>query len=183
MVFQNSFRICSSDGSKSKSCKHTANEVLDYAGSSKLEAKINSNCDDDCKKLRGQIAKDFDMIEKNATKLFAKEETKISLAIDALKVLSTVMNKIELHNRLEKNKFLSSLQAFDSLYNNYDAEETEATAAEKDAKFNKFVEQSKLDKVTKQNLKNSAKIATKNPSRFRSAVSTGKFLSQKSNSC
>ena len=63
------------------------------------------------------------------------------------------------------------------MYSNYDAEETEATAAEKDAKFNKFVEQSKLDKVTKQNLKNSAKIATKNPSRFRTAVSNGKFFS------
>ena len=62
------------------------------------------------------------------------------------------------------------------MYSNYDAEETEATAAEKDAKFNKFVEQSKLDKVTKQNLKNSAKIATKNPSRFRTAVSNGKFF-------
>ena len=62
------------------------------------------------------------------------------------------------------------------MYSNYDGEETEATAAEKDAKFNKFVEQSKLDKVTKQNLKNSAKIATKNPSRFRTAVSNGKFF-------
>ena len=105
MVFQNSFRICSSDGSKSKSCKHTANEVLDYAGSSKLEAKINSNCDDDCKKLRGQIAKDFDMIEKNATKLFAKEETKISLAIDALKALSTVVNRIEMKASLCSRNF------------------------------------------------------------------------------
>ena len=75
-------------------------------------------------------------------------------------------------------QFLFSLQAFDSLYSNYDGEETEATAAEKDAKFNKFVEQSKLDKVTKQNLKNSAKIATKNPSRFRTAVSNGKFFSK-----
>ena len=56
------------------------------------------------------------------------------------------------------------------MYNHYSGQETEATAAEKDAKFNKFVEQSKLDKVTKQNLKDSAKVAVKNPSRFRTAV-------------
>ena len=83
------FRICSSDGSKS--CKHTANEVLDYDGSSKLEAKINANCDDNCKKLRELTTRDIDMIEKNATKLFAKEENKISLAIKSLNVISTVM--------------------------------------------------------------------------------------------
>ena len=83
------FRICSSDGSKS--CKHTAIEVLDYDGSSKLEAKINADCDDDCKKMRDLTVKDIDMIEKNATKLFAKEETKISMAINALNVISTVM--------------------------------------------------------------------------------------------
>ena len=58
------------------------------------------------------------------------------------------------------------------MYNHFDGEETDATAAEKDAKFNKFVEQSKLDKVTKHNLKNSAKVAAKNPSRFRTAVNT-----------
>ena len=58
------------------------------------------------------------------------------------------------------------------MYNHYNDQETEATAAEKDAKFNKFVEQSKLDKVTKQNLKDSAKVAVKNPSRFRTAVTS-----------
>ena len=56
-----------------------------------MEAKINADCDDDCKKMRDLTVKDIDMIEKNATKLFAKEETKISMAINALNVISTVM--------------------------------------------------------------------------------------------
>ena len=68
------FRIC--NAGKTSTCQHTAEEVLDYPSSYKIEKKINDQCNELCQDLKKSTNANFDDIEEKATKIFAQEEKK-----------------------------------------------------------------------------------------------------------
>ena len=68
------FRIC--NAGKTSTCQHTAEEVLDYPNSYKVEKKINDQCNELCQDLKKSTNANFDDIEEKATKIFAQEEKK-----------------------------------------------------------------------------------------------------------
>ena len=81
-----SFRIC--NAGKTSSCQHTADQVLDYPGSSKIEKKISDQCDGTCQDLKQGITGDMEDIEKKANKIFFEEEKKAGKTIKKLNEMS-----------------------------------------------------------------------------------------------
>ena len=69
---------------------HTSEEVLGYDGRTILEEKIRAECDSDdiCKKMRDMATVDFEKIEKDASKIFAKEEQSARESVEMLSKLS-----------------------------------------------------------------------------------------------
>ena len=69
---------------------HSSDEVLDYDQRTAIEEKIRAECDSDdiCKKMRDMATVDFEKIEKDASKIFAKEEQSARESVEMLSKLS-----------------------------------------------------------------------------------------------
>ena len=67
------FRVCTSEGISS--CKHSAEEVLDYTGANKLEEKINGPCGDICQEMKEHADKAMEELIAYGNEFFSDELT------------------------------------------------------------------------------------------------------------
>ena len=130
------FRIC--NAGKTSTCQHTAEEVLDYPNSYKIEKKISDQCNELCKDLKKSTNANFDDIENKATKIFAQEEKKASKTIETLDNIANI---------------------FDEMYMAMEGEEEDEVVDKLNANFQNVIEKSDLDVKDKKELKESTNLA------------------------
>ena len=66
------FSMCANG--KISSCKHSADEVMDFANSSQIENKINELCNQSCQKMKTQVRENLGEIQIKAEILLRMEE-------------------------------------------------------------------------------------------------------------
>ena len=84
------FRTCTSGAIVS--CNHTAEEVLNYSGSIKLEEKINESCDDNCESLKETAIADAEYALSEAAAALSQEQETIEANNAHLATLEQLIN-------------------------------------------------------------------------------------------
>ena len=85
-----SFSMCKNG--KISSCKHSADEVMDFANSSHIENKINELCNQSCQKMKTKVQTDLEDIQIKATILLRKEQI---VAEEKSSIWDTLGEKLE----------------------------------------------------------------------------------------
>ena len=131
---------------------HSSEEVLDYDNKTTLEQKIRADCDSDdiCKKMRDTTTEDFEKMEKEASKVFAREEQKAEKSVRML-------------NKLSKD--------FASLTSGLIDKATLSGVNQMNQKLQSLLDTSSIDDKTKEEIKQSANDAAKvDPKKFENSV-------------
>ena len=86
------YRMCTSG--KLTSCHHSAEEVLDFEGSSNIENKISSLCNEQCLAMRNYVTKQIVELRDEASLTLSKEEDAIDAEIQQVAKLISGFEKI-----------------------------------------------------------------------------------------
>ena len=135
---------------------HSSDEVLDYNQRTTIEEKIRAECDSDdiCKKMRDTATVDFEKIEKDASKILAKEE-------------QSARESVEMLSKLSKD--------FATLTSGLIDKATLSGVNQMNQKLQNLLDTSPIDDKTKEEIKQSANSAVKDAGKDGAKVDPKKF--------
>ena len=136
------------------SCKHSAQEVLDFSKRSELEAKINQQCQDECQRAKKELETTIDDVIQKADAIFSQEEEIVSEEIDRFDQMAGAFDSIS-EIEVDDGGDMDDIELTNDLNEN----------------FQKQLLNSNIDDDDKEDLKKAADQASKSkPKTFKNAI-------------